>query len=110
MIVEVRLFDGFTIAVDGTPTPASRWSRRDASALVKLLALSARGRLHRDRVVDALWPDTTLDVAVPRLHKAAHFARRDLGDRAAVVLKDEVVALFPAAELRVDALAFEAAA
>ncbi len=108
--VEVRLLGGFTVLVDGTPTPASRWSRRHASALVKLLALSPGGRLHRDRVVDALWPDLTLDAALPRLHKAAHYARGALGDRDAVVLKGEVVALFPGATLEVDALAFEAAA
>ena len=110
MIVEVRLLDGFSVVVDGTPIPASRWSRRDVSALVKLLALSPRGRLHRDRVLDRLWPDATVDVSLPRLHKAAHFARRALGDPAAVVLKDEVVALFPTAEVVVDASAFESAA
>ena len=108
--VEVRLLGGFTVLVDGTPTPASRWSRRHASALVKLLALSPGGRLHRDRVVDALWPDLTLDAALPRLHKAAHYARGALGDRDAVVLRGEVVALFPGATLEVDALEFEAAA
>jgi DNA-binding SARP family transcriptional activator/tetratricopeptide (TPR) repeat protein len=108
--VEVRLLGGFTVLVDGTPTPASRWNRRHAGALVKLLALSPGGRLHRDRVVDALWPDLTLDVALPRLHKAAHYARGALGDRDAVVLKGEVVALFPGATLEVDAVAFEAAA
>jgi DNA-binding SARP family transcriptional activator/tetratricopeptide (TPR) repeat protein len=108
--VQVRLLGGFTVLVDGTPIPASRWSRRNAGALVKLLALSPGGRLHRDRVVDALWPDLTLDVALPRLHKAAHYARRVLGDRDAVVLRGEVVALFPGAVLEVDAIAFEVAA
>ena len=106
----MRLLGGFTVLVGGTPVPASRWSRRHASALVKLLALSPRGRLHRDRVVDALWPELTVDVALPRLHKAAHYARRALGDRDAIVLKGEVVALFPDAALEVDAVAFEAAA
>lgn len=77
---------------------------------MKLLALSPGGRLHRDRVVDALRPDLTLGLAPPRLHKDAHYARRALGDRDAIVLKGEVVALFPAASLAVDALAFEAAA
>ena len=108
--VEVRLLGGFTVLVDGVPTPASRWTRRPASALVKLLALAPRGRLHRDRVVDALWPDLALDVALPRLHKAAHFARGALGDRAAVAFRGEVVALFPDATLEVDAVAFETAA
>jgi DNA-binding SARP family transcriptional activator len=110
VLVQVRLLGGFTVVVDGTPTPAVGWSRRHAAALVKLLALAPDGRLHRDRVVDALWPDLTLDAALPRLHKAAHYARRAVGDRDAVVLKGEVVALFPAATLEVDVVAFEAAA
>lgn len=104
------MLDGFTVAVDGTPTGVEAWSRRHAAALVKLLALSPDGRLHRDRVVDALWPDITMDAALPRLHKAAHYARRALNDRDAIVLKDEVVALFPGSTLEVDAIAFEAAA
>ena len=108
--VQVRLLGGFTVLVDGASRPTGRWTRRQAAALVKRLALSPGGRLHRDRVVDALWPDATLDVALPRLHKAAHYARRDLGDRDAVVLRDEVVALFPYATLEVDAIVFEAAA
>jgi DNA-binding SARP family transcriptional activator len=106
----VRLLDGFNVLVNGRPKPAGRWTKRYAAALVKVLALSPRGRLHRDRVVDALWPDATLDIALPRLHKAAHYARRDLGDRHAVVLQDQVVALFPHARLEVDAITFEAAA
>jgi DNA-binding SARP family transcriptional activator/tetratricopeptide (TPR) repeat protein len=108
--VTVRLLDDFAVLVAGTPVPASRWSHRNAAALVKLLALSPGGKLHRDRVVDTLWPDLTLDVALPRLHKAAHYARAALGDRDAVVLKGEVVALFPAATLEVDAITFEAVA
>jgi DNA-binding SARP family transcriptional activator/tetratricopeptide (TPR) repeat protein len=110
VFVEVGLLGSFTVTVDGVPTPASRWRRRHASALVKLLALSPGGRLHRDRVVDALWPELTLDFALPRLHKAAHYARRAIEDQTAVVLKDDLIALFPGARLAVDAVAFEAAA
>ena len=104
------MLDGFAVQVDGAPIPARRWSRRQAAALVKLLALSPGGRLHRDRVVDALWPELSVDLALPRLHKAAHYARTALADRDAVVLKGDVVALFPGAMLEVDAGAFEAAA
>ena len=60
--------------------------------------------------MDALWPELTVDVALPRLHKSAHYARRALDDRDAIVLRGEVVALFPAATLDVDAVAFETAA
>jgi DNA-binding SARP family transcriptional activator len=108
--VEVQLLGGFTVLVQGIPTPAGAWSRRHAAALVKLLALSPGGRLHRDRVVDTLWPDLTVDLALPRLHKAAHYARRELGNRDGIVLRGEVVALFPGATLEVDAVTFEAAA
>ena len=36
--------------------------------------------MHRERVIDALWPDVDVDDAAPRLHKAAHYARRSLGE------------------------------
>ena len=108
--VRVRLLDGFEVRVEGRPRPVGRWTKRSAAALVKLLALSPRGRLHRDRVIDVLWPDSTLAAAVPRLHKAAHYARQEIGDRGAVVLRDQVVALFPHAELEVDVVDFELAA
>src|SRR5215217_6443664 len=107
--VQVRLLGGFTVMVDGVSTPGSRWNGRQPAALVKLLALSG-GRLHRDRVIHALWPDIGTDSALPRLHKAAHYARRALESRDAVVLKDEIVAFFPGLHLEVDAAAFEAAA
>ncbi|MEV5965816.1 AAA family ATPase [Kribbella sp. NPDC051952] len=110
MQVSVQLLGGFTVVVDGAPITANRWTRRQSAALVKLLALAPDGRLHRDRVVDALWPELTLDVALPRLHKAAHYARSVLGDRDAVVLKGEAIALFPAADVEVDATAFDVAA
>lgn len=72
-------------------------------------ALARRAATPRPRR-RTLWPDLTLDVALPRMHKDAHYARRDLGDRDAVVLRGEVVALFPNATLEVDAVTFEAAA
>lgn len=110
MRVEIDLLGGFAISIDGEALPAGQWKRRHAAALVKLLALAPRARLHRDRVLDALWPDVDLDIAVPRLHKAAHFARQALDVRDAVVLKDEIVALFPGVPLEVDAAVFESAA
>jgi hypothetical protein len=60
-------------------------------------------------MVDVLWPEPDVDTALPRLHKAAHFARQALGERDAVVLRDEVVALFPGAAVELDVATFEAA-
>jgi DNA-binding SARP family transcriptional activator/tetratricopeptide (TPR) repeat protein len=108
--VEIGLLRGFSVSVDGSAVPADSWRRRQAAALVKVLALAPGARLHRDRVVDALWPELDIDTALPRLHKAAHFARQAMRSRDAVVLKDELVALFPSDTVDVDVAAFEAAA
>ena len=78
MTVRIRLLGGFEVAVDGVPVPPDAWTRRHAAALVKLLALrpapAAPRAGHR-----RLWPGLAVDVAGPRLHKAAHYARRALG-------------------------------
>lgn len=95
MSVQVRLLGGFEIVNDGVPVAAEAWVRRQAAQLVQLLALSRDRRLHREQVVDALWPGLSWDSAGPRLHKAAHYARRALDDTGAVVLRQELVALLP---------------
>ena len=110
MNVEIDLLGGFAVRVDGRPIPAADWRRRKAAALVKLLALAHRHTLHREQVIDALWPDTAIDDAGPRLHKAAHFARRVLGNSSALVLSGETVWLFPDAHVVVDVEEFERSA
>jgi DNA-binding SARP family transcriptional activator len=105
--VHITLLGGFEVAVDGRPVPSAEWRRRQAAAVVKLLALAPGRSLHRERVIDALWPDLALEEAAPRLHKAAHYARRSLGDPRSLVLSGETVALFPDAEVEVDAVRFQ---
>ena len=107
----MRLLEGFSVHVDGVMAAAAAWNRRKSAELVQLLALTPGGRLHRERVVHTLWPDLPLEQALPRLHKAAHFARRALGpDSGILELRHEVVALATGHTLRVDAVEFEAAA
>ena len=98
----------FEVRRDGRGRPGQRWSRRQAAALVKLLALSPGRRLHREQVIDALWPDLAVDEAAPRLHKAAHFARKAAGETPRPA--GESVALFPTSPVAVDVALFEAAA
>lgn len=105
--VEVRLLGGFQVRVDGRVVPPHRWSRRHSAALVKLLALAPGRSLHREQVIDALWPDLGIDQAAPRLHKAAHYARKALGHRAAVVLHAETVRLCPDDDVHIDGARFE---
>jgi len=110
MNVEIDLLGGFAVRVEGRPIPANEWRRRRAASLVKLLALAPRRTLHREQVIDALWPDTAVDDAGPRLHKAAHFARRTLGDSSALVLSGDTVSLFPGACVVIDVDEFERSA
>lgn len=105
--VEVVVLGGFRVTVDGVATAARGWSRRSAAALVKVLALAPDHRLHREQVMDLLWPDEPTQNAAPRLHKAAHFARLAAGHHDAVVLRDDVAQLFPCADISVDAIRFE---
>ena len=110
MGVQINLLGGFSVTVDGRAVPDQAWSRRNAAALVKLLALRTGRRLPRDQVIDLLWPDLLLDEAAPRLHKAAHYARAALGVPDAVVLSGDMVALLPDAEVTVDVDQFDTAA
>ncbi|HUP75193.1 MAG TPA: AAA family ATPase [Acidimicrobiales bacterium] len=107
---DIMLLGRFAVVRDGEPVGDAAWSRRHAASLVKLLALAPSRRLHREQVIDALWPDQSVEDAAPRLHKAAHFARRALGGANTVVLRGENVSLLPDADVRVDAVSFERAA
>ena len=95
MGVQVHLLGGFGVARDEATVAADAWGRRQAAQLVQLLALARDRRMHREQVIDALWPGLSWDAAGPRLHKAAHYARRAVDDPDAVVLRHEMVALFP---------------
>lgn len=86
--------------------PAEAWRRRHAAALVKLLALAPDRRLHREQVLATLWPDTPVDDAAPRLHKATYYARRALGSLDTILLRGDVFTLCPDRDVSVDAHRF----
>ena len=109
--VEITLLGTFDVVLDGSRVAADAWPRRQAASLVKVLALAPGRQRHREQVIDVLWPDLSVVEAAPRLHKLAHYARVALGgDRRAVVLRGETVALMPDAEVVVDVDVFEARA
>ena len=106
----ISMLGGFGVTIDGQPVAARQWRRRHAAALIKILALTPGRSMHRERVIDTLWPDLDVVAASPRLHKAAHYARRALGDPDSVVLGGHMVSLYPDAKLEVDALRFQSSA
>lgn len=55
--VRIQLLGGFTVEVDGRTVGTAAWHSGRAADLVKLLALSSRRRLHRERVMETFWPE-----------------------------------------------------
>ncbi len=83
--------------------------------MVKLLALAPGHRLHREQVMDLLWPDLGRTAASNNLREALHAARRALARDPVpashyLASKEERIVLCPEMELWVDVEAFEEAA
>ena len=57
MSVRITLLGGFSADVGHGPVDPSAWRRRHAAALVKVLALAPGRRLHREQLMDMLWPE-----------------------------------------------------
>jgi len=77
-VLSFQLLGGFSIAVGSRPIDDSAWSLRKAKSLMKLLALAPQHRLHREQVMDILWPAQWSEAATNNLHKALYAARRIL--------------------------------
>jgi DNA-binding SARP family transcriptional activator len=105
--VDVMLLGGFRTIVDGVEVASDAWSQRRARDLVKLLALAPRRRMHREQVIDALWPELPVSAGGANLRKAVHFARRALGWEDAITIIEGMVELAPDATVTVDSETFE---
>ncbi|MEO6205618.1 MAG: hypothetical protein ABIO67_09585 [Mycobacteriales bacterium] len=107
--VELRVLGEFDVRIKGASV-STDWPTRRSAELVQLLAVSPGHRLLRDEAIDALWPTLSADAGGANLRKAAHHARRALGDDRAVVLRQQQVLLYPDAVIRDDRTEFLAAA
>jgi predicted ATPase/DNA-binding SARP family transcriptional activator len=76
--LQLNLLGRFRAAVDGVPVADGAWRRRKAAVIVKLLALQPSASLHRDQVLDLLWPQYDVEAALNNFHQALHVARRAL--------------------------------
>jgi len=76
--LRIELLGGFSVASRGRAIPEEVWQRRKTAALFKLLALAPRHRLHREQVMDALWPELPPAAAAANLRKAVYYARHAL--------------------------------
>src|SRR6266496_4481704 len=111
--MHVQLLGGFGVEVGGRQVDAGQWRLRKARTVVKLLALEPTQRLHREYLLDLLWPDLAPPAAANNLHQALHAARRALAGADAdglLELRDNVVALRAGGLVEVDAARFRAQA
>jgi DNA-binding SARP family transcriptional activator len=107
--LDLLLLGEFRAVVGGRAVPPDAWRQGRAASLVKVLALSSRHRLPRDRVIDALWPEASPDAGAANVRKAVHFARRALGGVEAIAVRQGAVELWPAGPMETDVERFEGA-
>src|SRR2546423_8660738 len=112
--LEIQLLGPFRVAVDGRVVEERHWSRRKPALLVKLLALHPHRQLHREQVMEMLWPDLDAEAAANNLHKSIHAVRRALepnlkagSDSHFILSHGQQVHLRAPGRLWIDAEAFE---
>jgi predicted ATPase/DNA-binding SARP family transcriptional activator len=112
-LLRVYLLGRFQVVVGQTVIAPSVWRLRAAAAIVKLLALAPGHRLHREQLMDALWPDLEPNAAANNLRYSLFVARRGLAHPASTtpfLQRDgELLVLGPSELVWTDVSAFEEA-
>lgn len=114
-MVRVWMLGGLRVSVGTRTIEEDAWRLRKAASLIKLLALAPGHRLHREQLMDLLWPELAPGAASSNLRRALHVARHTLdptlaGTSRRLQRRGELVALCPEGQLWVDVEAFEEAA
>jgi DNA-binding SARP family transcriptional activator/TolB-like protein len=123
MSLIIHLFGPFRATVDGVQIDDQQWGRRKSKTLVKVLALQplrlgsvrqGSRQMHREELIELLWPGVEPDQGLNNLHKALHAARRALepglsagGASRFLAMRDQLVILQGADEIQVDVSEFE---
>ncbi len=112
--LEIRLLGPFRIAVGGVAVEERAWGRRKSKTLIKLLALQPHHQLHREQMMELLWPEQEPEAALNNLHKTIHAARRALepalksgAESRFLVTQDQQISLRAVGGLWIDVEAFE---
>ena len=113
--LRITLLGGFRVWVDSNLIAAEAWKRRKVQGLIKLLALASRHCLHREQLMELLWPDAEMEAARNNLRQTLHLARQILKSQANsgsefLIDHNGWICLTPEGETWVDAEAFEVAA
>jgi DNA-binding SARP family transcriptional activator len=76
--LRVGLLGGFRVERVDAVRPVTDWQRRTAKTLTKVLATDPRHALHREQILDMIWPDVGVESALNSFGKALYAARRAL--------------------------------
>jgi DNA-binding SARP family transcriptional activator len=74
--LRIKLLGGFSVSVGDRAVEEGMWRLRKARTLLKLVALTPGHALHRDQVIEILWPDRDAAAAANNLRQALFLARR----------------------------------
>jgi DNA-binding SARP family transcriptional activator len=113
--LRIRLLGGFSVTVGDRKVDESAWRLRKATSLIKLLALAPGQRMHRERAMDLLWPESGKKAASNNLRQTLHVARRNLHPDPEIAsrylsVSGEQLLMCPHGQLWVDVDTFEEAA
>jgi DNA-binding SARP family transcriptional activator/predicted ATPase len=129
MLIGVRLFGLFEVDVgaggkasEAEAEPGSapqrvlsrHWRAKHARWLLQLIALQSGGQMHRDQVLDRLWPESDGEAAANRLYHTLHALRKLFEpygidpEQPVLQLQAGVVRLNPSHQIVIDACEFQA--
>src|SRR3712207_6320998 len=103
--LRIQVLGEFRVSFGERVVEDSQWRLSKARSLVKLLALSAGHSLHREQVIEMLWPEMPQEAAANNLHQVLFSARRALsstlpeGSAQPIPMRRQMLSLEPPGEL-----------
>lgn len=88
--LEIFLLGRFAVEYGGEPVPQSAWTRRRPVDLLTALALAPGYVLHREEIIDRLWPEKDLEAGANNLYRTLHDLRRVTGEDVVTVERSAV--------------------
>src|SRR5215207_11144599 len=112
-MVRIWLLSDFKVSLGQIFIKKDAWRLKKAAALLKVLPYAPGNRLHREQVMEMLWPELGRKTASNNLRYTLHAARKILDPAAGsryLASEGESLVLCPEDNLWVDVDAFEEAA
>jgi len=78
--LEITTLGHFGLAVDGKPLAVGKWKRKQSLVLLKYLVTQAGRPVHRERIIECLWPEVDESRAWDRLKVTISYLRQQLAD------------------------------